>query len=242
MKLASNLLPSEIPYSLDFFNILPLTFRELMLYEQQVPTDEYDKLIFDCEYLIKNKYPKEWDMLYAYDINYILFMIRYATSTNEEYIKSNVRCTHCSKEFVFIINIDKLQTKSLIDNYYNGFTIKLLDKEFMLKSPKAEDFLNTLKQLRRDNPKSLDLAIVKAHLGFKEDPNLVSRYVDNSIHDSIIVLKELVDYFNHNIRPLEVICEHCAKEVKVDISKSIYDTFLHIKLNSITYTNHIKTK
>lgn len=240
MKFSNNLLPSEIPYSLEFFNILSLTFKELMLYEQMCPKDEYDRLIFDCEFLIKNKYPKEWNMLYAYDIHYFLFMIRYATCTNEDYIKSSVNCPHCSKEVDFKIYIDKLQTRPLLDQYYQGFKIKILDKEFDLKSPKAEEFLKSLKQLRHDNPKSLDLSIVKAHLGFDKDPNVVGRYVDNAIHDSIIILRELVDSFKHNIKPLDIICEYCTKEVLVDISNSIYDTFRHLKLNSILYSNHIK--
>lgn len=251
MEILTQHLPSGgYGYSFPSITIKPMTFIEVVGYLESVPTDKLSKYLFDIKWLAKDD-PNIYNC-YVMDLDYLIFMKKIITISNDTTISLSFKCSECGKAINEKILINKLKFKAADDIVLEGADVEINGKVFSIKPPTVKEFLNVFdKYLRYRKIEDLDtIKLISLVSEFDNNPNAVENIISSATYEGITMLLMLKELYFDRVEPIEISCPHCNEGRKeeerryqtVRIDKLIVDFFRDISENNRLDPNKIKFK
>jgi hypothetical protein len=211
----------------------PLTFMEIINYNSLTTGSKLKDLIRDIEVL------EEMDesilKFSLYDLEYLIFMMKVITITDDIDFRTTKVCKHCGTESLIqfsLADFKFIDVKKLKEIK----AIRLRDGEFNIKMPTIGEFKFVLDKYKMYSElDSLDaIKIISLFKDFKEQSPEIEHAVLNATREDITALSLVEQTYLNNVEVLDRKCEHCDKTggMVMRIDDSITSMFRGILQNN----------
>lgn len=235
MLLLPNDLPSGGAYAISPpIKLKPLTFLEILEYSNEVSGSKVKDYLRDISWLRKMDPGILQHSLY--DLDYIIFMMKVHTISDDKEFQTDVKCDSCNHrnrihftlgDFKFI---EVESTKDLISRVLLG------GYKYKVKIPTVEQFLNVLNKYslykKTDNVEVIKL--ISLFPEFETMPNDVENAVLNASRQDIGILYLLETKYLSSTESIKKVCSNCNNErgMAIGISSLIADMFRDVLFNN----------
>lgn len=243
MEILTSKLPSGgYGYPFPSVKINPMTFREVVGYTENCPSDPLSKYLFDIDHVIKDDPITE--KCYVMDMDYLIFAKKLLTVSQDLSFSITVTCPNCGKKIDKKVYIQDLEYTAVDPNIMEGGYIELFHNKYEYEVPTIEKFMSVFSNyLRCRTLDNLDLIkLISMLKEFHVYPNRVENLVLNAKYDDISALLALKELYIDKVKPIEVHCPVCDKKkerrsMTVSANGLIVDFFREIiKYNPISST------
>lgn len=215
MEILTNKLPSGgYGYGFPSVNILPMTFKEVVGYTENCPSDPLSKYLFDMRNLIKDD--PNIEQCYIMDIDYLIFAKKILTVSQDLSLNITVTCPECGKKIDKKVYIQELEYTAVDPNIMEGGTIELFNNAYEYSVPTYGSFMKVFDNyLRYRTIDDLDLIKLISMINeFHVYPNRIENLVLNAKYDDITALLALKELYLEKVKPIELYCPICNKGLK----------------------------
>ena len=239
MILSSESLPSNGNYTASkTIELKPLTYREIKEYDRYEVHNSVQKYIRDIDLLI-TRIPN-WESLLLYDLDPLIFTIKYISVVDNKNIKLNLDCNNCGK-FETEFNIGELDFIKLDDEIlkYKGVTLNghLYSFSHLTTIREFRNLLSDLMKFKVDFDK--EELYLMALLYDTTNLNQIYDDIQNASRTDIAIISYLSKVLSSSTKPITFKCPHCGKEVVVKLDNLITDLFQCIIYNTQVGFNNI---
>ena len=242
MEILTSTLPSGgYGYSFPSVSIKPLTFREIVDYVGNAPSDPLEKYLFDIRLLT---YEDERIMdCYLMDLDFLIFYKKLITVSGDMSYNISVKCPSCGRELKKRISIkDDIHFKQIDPKIMNGAFITLGTHKYETIVPTVRDFLRVFEKYLKYR-KIEDLNLIKTISLIKEfdtKGNQIESDILGATHEDVTLLMALRELYFDRVEPVILHCPECEKDLKdeerrgmaVSVESLIVDFFRDLCENS----------
>lgn len=184
-------------------DIKPLTFGELIKYlgdEQLTPSREYIRAL---KYLI-SKDPGIGE-LSILDADYILYIFKSISSSNESKLVVSCVCDHCKNKHSKSFKLNKIEFSDVNEQAMKIDHITLAGRQIKIKYPTINEFIEFFGKLGRFED-SREIDILKLLSMMDLNPNEAIPLLDNLIQGDIALINYLDTALFKLVKPLTIPC------------------------------------
>lgn len=212
----------------------PLTFLEVIEYTSEVTGNTVKNYIRDIKWLRKLDENVVHHSLY--DLQYLIFMMKVHTISDNRSFQSEVSCPNCGNRDAVSFDLGDFNFRDLSDKDKLPTKVELGGFKYDVKVPTISTFLEVLNKYALYK-KSDNVDVVKLISLFPEfasSPNDIENAVLNATRKDISILYLLEVSYLNSMEPLKKICTKCKNEggMMIGISSLIIDMFRDILFNS----------
>ena len=239
MEILTSQLPSGgYGYSFPSISVKPMTFMEICGYNENVPTEELAKYMYDIKVLLRDD-PKILD-LYVMDLDFLIFYKKLITVSGDLTYNITLRCPRCGETINTKIDISKdIHFSQLDPAVMDGAVIDLNGHRYDVAIPRVRDFMKVFEVYLRFK-KVTDLKMIKTIAlisGFDTQANQIEADVLGATRNDITLLLALRELYYDRIEPTKVICPGCLERgekeasVAVSVESLAVDFFRDLYIN-----------
>lgn len=214
-------------------NLRPLTFIEMLEYNNDVAGTSIKSYLKDIKWL--EKMDKGILNHSLYDLDYIIFMMKVHTISDDKEFSTDVKCS-CGNKIRVDFDLSSFKFKDVNAEEIEVQNVLLGGFKYKVKVPRISDFLNVVNKYNLYNKVSqIDVVkIISMFPEFKAMPNDVENAVLNANRDEISILYTIEDRYLSSVKPISVECPHCDKVegMTIGIGSLIVDMFRDVLLNN----------
>lgn len=227
-------LPSGGRFLLDKSSIRfrPLTFLEIISYMEDKSGNTIKNYMRDLHWLFKLDPNTKKQSLY--DLDYLIFMMKASTiSENKEFI-SNVNCPVCGAHNHIRFELGDFKFKDF-DEEEIVEKVALGDYNYKVKVPTIETFYRVLQKyaLYKKTDSADVVKLISLFPEFETMPNDIENAVLGASREDIAVLHFLESKYLSSVIPLKRTCDVCQKEggMAIGVDSLVADLFRDVLLN-----------
>jgi hypothetical protein len=219
-------------------NLNPMTYRDMIEYDNNKSSDKLTQLKVDIE-LLKKDTPNIGELNY-FDFESVLMMKKLISVTSVPSVKLERTCT-CGNLDIITVNIDELRYTDFDPDIAGSMSsVKIGNKVIGLKVPKLNDVeeLLTLLQMTRSD---VDFEIFQtlSIVDFGSRPNEVIYAINNATHGDILLLEYLKHAFIGGSKEFDHTCTKCGRKESVTINSMVTGMFRLLQFNEKIDKNKI---
>lgn len=242
MEILASTLPSGgYGYSFPSISIRPMTFREIVEYVENVPSDPLEKYLFDIRLLTRED--ENIMDCYVMDLDFLIFFKKLITVSKDMVYTISTKCPKCGKEIKTQISLSEdIHFKQIDEQVMNGAYITLGGHKYETIVPTVRDFLKVFEKYLRFR-KIEDLKLIKTISlikDFEKNGNQIEKDVLGATHEDVTLLLALRELYFDRLEPITLYCPDCDKELNneerrgmaVSVESLIVDFFRDLCNNS----------
>lgn len=223
MEILTSQLPSGgYGYSFPSISVKPMTFMEICGYNENVPTEELAKYMYDIKVLLRDD-PKILD-LYVMDLDFLIFYKKLITVSGDLTYNISLRCPRCGETINTKIDISKdIHFSQLDPAVMDGAVIDLNGHRYDVAIPRVRDFMKVFEVYLRFK-KVTDLKMIKTIAlisGFDTQANQIEADVLGATRNDITLLLALRELYYDRIEPTKVMCPGCLEKGEKEASVAV---------------------
>lgn len=214
-------------------NLRPLTFIEMLEYNNDVAGNSIKSYLKDINWLIRMD--KGILNQSLYDLDYIIFMMKVHTISDNKEFSTDVKCT-CGFKNRVDFDLSNFVFKDIEKGAQELQNVLLGGFKYKIRVPKVSDFLEVINKYNLYQKVS-DVDVVKIismFAEFKTMPNDIERAVLNASRDEISILYSVENRYLDSVESIKVKCSNCDKHggMTVGVGSLIVDMFRDVLLNN----------
>lgn len=212
----------------------PFTFLEVIDYSNSVAGNPLKQYVKDINYLIKMDDGILKHSLY--DLDYLIFMMKVHTISDNIEFTSSCKCRHCQKDSVLKFSLKDFKFRDIPKNEKPVQSVLLNGYKYRVKVPTIGAFLDVLDKynLYQKVDQADVVKLISLFPEFQTMPNDIEDAVFDANREDISILYFLETKYLNAVEVVFKTCEFCndSRGMAVRIDSLIANMFREILLNN----------
>lgn len=225
--------PSKGVNSIDKVDIKPMTFSELIDYDNENCNSYMEKLNRDIKFLQKDI--SNFDELSFYDFEFINFVKKAFTISPSPKINLEYVCSHCKSKSNIQVTTTDIIFPEINKEFSKIRSVKLNGIEYKIKIPRMGDVKKCLTKILKfkENYTEKLFFLYLLFEDFYVKPNNTINAINNATNDEVTILNTLYEQLSGTSKEIRVNCSTCGERGEViRVNSLMTDMFRLVIINN----------